>query len=298
MRPLLLAVALAASAAAQPGWQPLPEPGPALTLDLLYALGDDREVVSTDFPDPFAPEPFEVGITAAALVVGGRVPVGGGVSLVGELPLGYYAADFPDGLEFGGFQPRDASSLDAGNPYLGAELRVRPSLAVSGGVRLPVVEFDPRRRTSSGSQGGLVAETERFEAYVPDLLTVSAGVAAAPEVAPGVRLTARLDPALLVPTESDEGRGARGADVAVGAALGVEAAAGPATLSLGLFGRRLLTDGYFGEFDVFDTDGLLTAGAALEVGGVRPALTVRVPLDDSVLGQDATVGLHLDVPLR
>lgn len=293
MRFLLLTALLATAASAQPGWRAVPTGGPVVTLDALYALGDDIPFTSAESPEP---GDDVLGVQSWAVVLGARVPVVGRLAVVGELPVAGVAYDYPEvgsgrdvpGVEFG------TSDVALGNPYVGAEWAAGPALAVAGGVRLPLVtmgnEFD-----AHGWEGGLRADAERFEAYQPDLLTVSAAVRYTPALGERARARLRLEPALLVPSDDDRDADP---DLVLGGGLGADVAVGAATLSGGLLGRYIVTDGHFGASDLFDVDAVAVLGASVEVGGVRPGLDLRVPLYDPVFGQDAAVGLRLDVPLR
>ena len=90
----------------------------------------------------------------------------------------------------------------------------------------------------------------------------------------------------------------KSAYIPISQSIGLDAALGRATLSGGFLTRRTLTNGRFGElreFGVFEADATARFGATLDLGRVRPGLDVRVPLYDTTLEQDATVGLRVDV---
>lgn len=293
MRRLLLLFALLATAAsAQPGWRAVPAGGPVVSVDLLYAFGDDIEVTSATGEETAQ----ALGVLSTSVLVGARVPVTGRITLVGELPLGYITYDYTDlDLPPGVPVPEDTDGAALGNPYLGVEVAVGPELAVGGGVRLPFVE-EGDFRAPQGWQAGMATEIERFEAYFPDLLAASAAVAFTPALSERVRARLRLEPTLLVPFE-EEGT-ENGADLALGVGAALDARVGAATLSGGGLGRRILTSGRYDLDGLFDADAVATLGLAVEVGGVRPGLDLRVPLYDTALGQDATLAVRVDVPLR
>lgn len=295
MRLLLFALLLTTAAAAQPGWRALPDAdGASLSFDVLYALGDDLSLPLTDVEgNPVEQE--EIGIFASAFVIGARVPVSARVTLVGELPFAYYGIDYPEPvMDVVGVE--DSGDLGAGNPYVGAEVRLRPDLALSAGIRVPLAD-EGNRLGASGWQGGIVAETERFEAYLPDTFTASISVVATPALTEQVRARIRLEPAILVPTGDNTDSEA---DLAMGAFLGLDAVVGSTTLSGGVLSRRTLTNGRFGDLrdiGVFEADATATLGVTVNLGTIRPGLDLRVPLYDTTFGQDATVAVRVDVPL-
>ncbi|PAP75215.1 hypothetical protein [Rubrivirga marina] len=293
MRLSVLALVLAASAAsAQPGGWPTPPAGPSVSVDLLYAVGDDLGITTTDVDGQLI-EDGELGIVSTALVLGARVPVGRRLTAVAELPVAYAAYDFPESVDVSGFYADGLSDVALGNPYVGVQAGVRPDLSLDLGVRVPLA---PNRDLNevNGWEGGLRAAPERFEAYLPDTFAALLGVAYVPALNERLRLRLRAEPALLVPTTDQVVT--TDPDLALGYGAALDAAVGRATLSGGVLGRQILTDGRYDTF--FDADAVAVLGASVAVGGVRPSVAVRVPLYDAVLGQDATVALRLDVPIR
>ena len=219
--------------------------------------------------------------------------------------MGYYGIDYPDGDAFGA--TADQGAFGFGNPYVGVEVRPYRGGVVSGGLRLPLVQEEPSRGTGGreepgdeairleGWQGGLFAESEHFETWLPELFSASVGVGVSTLLTAGVRVEGRTDGTLLVPTGD---RGNQAADGVLGGGLGLAADAGPTVLRVGVYSRRILTEGRYGESSgVFDLDALLTAGVALDLGAVRPALDVRVPLTGTSFDRDATVAVRLGIAL-
>lgn len=296
----LLALLLApAAASAQVLWRAAPG-GPTVSVDALVALGDDYESAFTS-PEG-RPLDGSVGVVSSAVTLTARVPVGAGVSVVADLPFSYSRFSTPDvpalGIEAGA-----EGDVDFGNPYLGAEAQVRPDLALGAGVRLPLTSdyrddgtVDP---AEFGWQGGLVADRERFEAYLSDVLTVSALARYEPVRGPA-RLRLLLVPTYLADFSSETFFGDPNpprTGLALGYGAQAEVETGPVAVSGGVVGRPVLT----GErFELFSADAALTAGLRAVAGPVRPGLLVRVPLDRDrfAFESDATVGFSLDVPLR
>ena len=297
MRALLALVllAVAASASAQPDWRPVPD-GPSVSVDALLALGDDLDGAFLT-PDGRPVRGADIGVVSSAFAVGGRLPVGGRWAAVAELPFSYARFSTPD-VPALGVEASAEDDLAVGNPYVGVEGRVKPGLAVGGGVRLPLARYGDAA-TSFAWQGGYTADAERFEAYLPQVLTVSASARYEPSLGP-VRLRLRLAPAFLTDVSGEAFFGdpdpAR-TGLALGYSALVEAGAGALAVSGGVLGRPIVA----GErFELFDATAALALGARVRSGPAQPGVLLRVPLDRDrfYLGSDATVGLSLDVPLR
>lgn len=291
MRLVLLALALTSAAAAQPGWRAIEADSPTFSVDVLTAVGDDPTFLATDDQGNPVGE-FEIGTLSMSVLLAARVPVGDLLTVVGEVPFAYVSFDYPDVFQVG--PDADLDDIAFGNPYLGVEVMAGQEVTLGAGVRLPLASSGDFAN-AQGWQAGLATEVERFEAYLPDTFTASASVAVAPMLSDRVRVRARVEPALLVPTGDNTDSGV---DLALGGSIGLDAALGRATLSGGFLTRRTLTDGRFGDLrdlGVFEADATALLGATLDLGRVRPGLDVRVPLYDTTLQQDATVGLRVDV---
>ncbi len=294
MRLSLLALVLAASAAsAQPEWR-APVAGPSVSLDVLYAVGDNLDIeVTNDRGEIVVVRDNTVGVVSTAVLLSGKVTVGPRWAVRGEVPLAYSSVSGP----LPGGDTFDQSDASLGNPYLGVEVRLRPEVVLGAGVRLPLFN-DPTDVDQFGWQGGVGADVERFEAYVPDVLTVSASADVTPRLGDSARLRLRLAPAVVSDVSGAENVGGRDATgLLLGYAVLGEVDVRAVTLRGGVTGRPNLTGD---RFQVFETTATLAAGATVDVGGVRPGVAVRVPLDRDRLyvAPDAAVALTLDVPFR
>ena len=294
-----LLLLLAAPALAQPEWRTTPT-GPAVSVDVLTALGDDLTGDVIEGLDDMAPGArFEM--VSTAVVVGGRVPLASGWTVVAEVPVSFSrmtARGF--GTAFSGNDSFSSDGLSLGNPYVGVERRVLPSLALGGGVRVPLARYDDESTDTPGWLGGLTADPERFEAYLPEIATVSVLARFEPTLGPA-RLRMRLAPTVHYDTAEDffgQDQFSR-AGVVLGYSVQAETDLRPFTLSAGVVGRPILS----GErYELFETSAAAVLGAQAKVGGVRPGVGVRVPLglDDvpAPFRSDATVGFSLEVPVR
>ena len=298
MRPLLLALLVASAAAAQPGWRPVPE-GPSVSVDALVALGDDFPLIG-NAADPTA-EAGRIDIVSSALLIGARVPVTGPWTAVVEVPVAYARYTFEGGPPVEpepGLPTVDPSDFDGadvglGNPYLGAELRATRALTVGLGVRPPLArEQAPPTGTAEGWQGGLRADVERFEAYLPRALTLSGTARLDAPVGSVGRVRLSVDPALVIDTDEFRSGDQDKATPVLGYALHGDLRVGPATLSAGLVDRALYGDRY----RLFETNPTVVLGVAADVAGVRPGVLLRLPTDGQLYGTDATLAVTLDVP--
>ena len=284
MRLLLVLVlsSLAVAAAAQTLGRP-PADGPSASLDVLTALGDDLTATDVDVDGQLTPA-VPVDVTSVAAALSARVPVSGAWTAVAELPVAYSRVDFSNA---GGETGSDAA---LGNPYLGAEVRLRSDVVVGGGVRLPLAPAE----NGDAAYGGLVANVEQVEAYLGRTASLGVAIRYTPRLTRALGLRLRLAPTLVASTDRErDGR----TDVGVGYGLHLDARRGPLAASVGATGRQFLSDGLDG-YGLFQADAAVALAASVDVGGVRPGLVARVPLADEVASGAAAVGLSLDVPLR
>ncbi|WP_412061920.1 hypothetical protein [Rubrivirga sp. IMCC45206] len=287
MRLAAFALLAATAASAQTEWRETPAAG--FSIDALTAVGGEAMVATDETGELVG----SIDVRSSVLLVAGRVPVGAGWAVRAELPLAYASFRGPDGV--GGRY--DESDAAIGNPYLGVEVDVRPGLVLGAGVRLPLAN-DVNTTEGFGWQGGLGADIERFEAYVPEVLTVSGAADVVRALSPSARLRLRLAPAIVVDVADGENvSGQSGTGVLLGYGVQGEVDVRPVTLRAGLVGRPHLTGD---RFEVFETTATALAGATVSVAGVHPGVSVRVPLDRDrfYLDPAATVGVTLDVPIR
>ena len=280
-----------------------PAAGPVVSFDALIAVGGDIARTTVPSPDP---DGSNVETTSAAFALSGRVPVGSRWTAVAEVPLAYNRLDVPGpsagvatdaaGVD-GGYTTSD---LALGNPYLGAEVRLRPDITVEGGVRLPLAPTPTLRGPTDlalraeGAFGGLAANQEQFEAYLGRTASLTAAVRYTPQLTPALGLRLRLAPTLI--TSADRDRDDR-SDVGLGYGAHLDARRGPLAASVGATGRQFAGSD-FGGYSFFETDLAVALAASVEVGGVRPGVVARVPLTNEILSGTATVGFSLDVPVR
>ncbi len=291
-----LALSWASTASAQPAYRSL-DPGSGVSLDVLTGIGDEAFVFLTD-DQGNALGPAPVDLRSVVTLLSGRAAVGPRWTVVGEIPLAYVDAqsEVPFEVGTGGGVSSDGapfqeSGAQIGNPYLGAELQVRPSVVLGAGVRVPLARYSDSARLFDGFVAGIALDAERYEAYLPDMMALSAHVHLTQGLSPAIRVGLGLRPAYLMDVSDDRldlSTAALGYQASLGASLG------QASLDTGVVGRQILSESV--SFAA-EPDAAASLAAVVDLGGVRPGLQARIPLLGD-RGADAVVGFSLDVRLR
>jgi hypothetical protein len=273
------ALALAASAAALSA-------APAAAQSILLPSGPDKgvalEASYTDF------KVFDVSAPSSTWFLSGRLPVGPSFRVFGDLPFAYGSVtmDFED---VGG-EAASASDAVFGNPRLGAEYLVTPSLTVEGSFRLPLTSAS---ETSVADVVAFMADPQRGEAFARDVVPVAAALSYERALASGLGMRARAGGTTLFFTGEDAPDNVSMLDYGLFGTY----ASGPARFGAGFSGRWDVSeeDGGFADNSLHWLG--LTADAT--VRGVRPGISFRMPLDkDYREFVGPSVGLYLQVPLR
>lgn len=224
---------------------------------------------------------FDAGFFTFAGFFTGRFPVGEQLAFVVELPLATVSID--ESL-FG-----DTSSMTVGNPYVGMESRPGEGSGAwfEFGVRPPVTDED-----EFAYLVGMAADADRWEAFVPNRVVArAAGHWRDDPRDGGLGADVRIAPAVWIPTEDE------GAETELFATYGAQflVHSAQARGGVGIDGRWLATeDGDFGQRSTHQI------GIAFDFlrGGVRPGVTLHIPLDDDgilVEAGDAVIGLTLNI---
>lgn len=247
---------LAAPAAAQSFW--LDRESGELSLELLHPTPEFGDLTFFSFA-AFATVAAEVGETALLVV---------------ELPFSRAAEDF-EGAE---------GETALGNPYVG--LRTIPTEATgvrwSAGVRIPLASDNAGVATATGLMS---SASDRFEAFIPDLLAVDAAgryVGALSDVA---KASGRFGAVVDVPTG--------GGDVELFLQYGAKTWIESQGLSagLGLSGRYIVSasdvafaDRMFNELGIW---------ADYAFGSIRPGVRVQLPVGDLSNLVDRVIGVYV-----
>jgi hypothetical protein len=181
-----------------------------------------------------------------------------------------------------------SGALLIGNPFFGFGTAPTSSFIGDLGVRIPVVSASTLER-GFASAVGLLGDFQDFEAYAEDLLTLRATVGYRTR-APnhyGLRVAAR--PTLVKPVGSSSGDAELLVDYGIQGGYDND----KASLGLSFTGRGIVTEpGSIGERTVHD----LAVGGSMTFGRIRPAIQIRVPLENDV-GQALNYSLGLSVQM-
>lgn len=215
--------------------------------------------------------------TTGAAFVSASFRAGSAIRFETDLPISHAAAD-------------DFSSTRIGNPYLGVvRHRDESRWAWRVGLRLPVASSLNSLDDFVAPAIGVLSDPDRFEAFVPDVLTLR-GAFEWRQIKPsGLLLGAVVGPSVLIATEDGGDDAELLGDYGLRIGYrddGVQAAAS-------FTGRLVFTedDASLAE----RTDHRLNGTIELRRGPVRPEFLIRIPLDSSV--RDA-VGVILGAGLR
>lgn len=220
-----------------------------------------------------------------AVALSGSGRIGKSVRLEAEVPFARAGFD-------GGFLPSE-SSIRFGNPYVGVQLH-QSDRPWSGhfGLRLPLAS-DPSTTAGRGALGvGITSDLDRFEAYIPNLMTARADAEVRSVTAGGFLIGAKLGSSLMIATKEGAGDPELFGDYGVRG--GYEGRSVRATV--GLTGRLLVTesDMSFNE----RTFHAITGAVELRRGAIRPSVMIRVPLDSELRETaGAILGLGLTMVL-
>ena len=223
----------------------------------------------------------DVGFLTSALFLSGRVPLADNVRLTAELPVAHVSSD----SEFD-----DASDTAIGNPYLGIELgESTGSLWGEIGVRAPLASSD-----NEAVFVGILADFDRFEAFVPDVLSIVGQATLASRSTSGFSVRLRGGSSVLINTDKEAFED--GGELYLAYSGQGWYAAGPVQIGAGVTGRMLVTedDLSLGERSIHQ--GGLSLIATL--GKVQPGIYVKVPLDEDLKDSlNFVAGLNLTVLL-
>lgn len=219
-----------------------------------------------------------------ALFLSGSTRIGKTLRFEADLPIARTGFDAGSGL--------NESAVRLGNPYLGLTVRGEGKpIGLQFGIRLPTASDPDTFIGEAANEMGYFADFDRFEAFLPKVLTARAAVEIRHTTPSGFLLGAKLGPALLVDTH-----GASTQSQDLYADYGIRAAyQGPAvTATVGFTGRALITEAdlSLSERTVHQLTGAVEVGR----GRVRPSGLVRFPLDDDfreLTGVIVGVGVRL-----
>lgn len=255
---------------------------PSRAQSLLLPPSPDKgvwlETTYTDFKEADFTFPSTVTYLAA------RLPLRSGLSAVVDLPFSHARVEVLDETE---------TSTVIGNPFVGVDYAAARSVGVSLGARLPLTNADEE---SFADVMAFASDPLRGEAFLMDVVPVYAAATYTRALSPAVSLRARAGGTGLFLTETVE-EDQDDFEATLDYGVSSTYTTGNGRLSLGLTGRWLATEGE-GSYGDNSVHQLGAAGDVL-VGGVRPGVSIRLPLDSDYRDlMNASVGVYLQIPLR
>lgn len=224
---------------------------------------------------------LDVSLLSTVWYVTGRLPVTQRVRALVDVPLSHAKLDL--------FGTGEESSTVIGNPFLGVEFAASERLVLELGMRAPLTTADAE---SFADMTAVISDPMRAEAFLEDVVPVSAAATFDHPLSPRFALRGRAGGTVFFVTEEESER-----EASLDYGLLGTYTAGDSRLAFGFSGRWFATndEGSFGENSLHR---LALSGDVL-ARGVRPGITVRVPLDEEWRGVvNSTVGLYLQVPVR
>lgn len=203
-------------------------------------------------------------LTSFAVYASGHVPVGR-MRLRFEVPFARIAASgFP------------GSSSTIGNPYIGVETGGEKRLGFEAGVRVPLAS-----ESELASAFGPFSDITRFEAFLPNNLTVATRLRWRFQDVSGFTFDAGGGPSVLIPT-----KGGGDAELVLHHHMSAGYRGATWWTAFAFGGWTIITEdaGGVGERTINE----LGASIGLAQGQVHPALHLIVPMDD---GYNADVGI-------
>lgn len=214
-------------------------------------------------------------LTSFAVYASGRFPVGG-MRIRFELP--YSRLSVTGGV---------GSSSTIGNPYIGIETGGEKGLGFEAGVRAPLAS-----ETEFASEFGPLSDITRFEAFVPNALTVVTRARWHFQDVGGFTFDAGGGPSLLIPT-----KGGGDPEVILHHHMSAGYTGPDVWTAIAFGGWTFITEdiGGVGERTINE----IGASVGIARGQVRPALHVIAPLDDGYNSQvGIVIGLGVSVTMK
>ncbi len=226
-------------------------------------------------------------LTSVAVFLTGRLRLSPAYRLLVEIPVAFGKFSGSCLTALGGGPCLFAQSGSTiGNPYIGVESGADGASAFGEvGLRLPFASENQGPALLVGS----LADLDRLEAFVPQVVTFSAFGNYRVATSSGFRFRLRAGPLL----EFGASSAPRGLEAWIAYAVQAGYESGPVGLLAGLGGRASVAHAAQRAF----TD-QLTAALYLRLAGIKPGASLRLPLDDArdqIVG--ATIGLSLSVEL-
>jgi hypothetical protein len=225
----------------------------------------------------------DLTVASSAWFLSGRHPLTSRLAGVAEVPFAY------GNVDISGAPALEGKSV-FGNPYVGVEFALNDRVTFEGGARFPITTADEE---SFGDVVGVLADMMRMEAFMIDVVPISAAATLRHTLASGLGLRARGGVTSVVWTgDSDLGESFTFMDYGVFAQYPVSMV----RFGAGVAGRWNVTEDEGG----FSENSLHHVGLSADyaIGRFRPGVNVRVPLDKEYRDLvSSSIGLYVQMSL-
>lgn len=245
----------------------------------IWLNGNDANSINLEVVKPSIERENDITFSSSVWFVSGKFAVSSGVNILAEIPLVYFNESSEEGSQF-----------VFGNPYLGIALFSGSSpFSTQFGVRLP---FAPDSDAENGEAlfYGLFTEfIDRPEAFLSNAVPVSARFQYSQVRLTGLAFHLRVEPAWWIATgERDDSELVSHYSAQIGYQSARTAIMG------GISGLWWIS----GDENAEKNWHQLGVSASLTTGRVRPGISLRIPLDESINNiVDLTVGLNTSIQL-
>lgn len=225
----------------------------------------------------------EYTFISSAIFLSGRYSLDENIKVVGELPFAHCGYRYYDWF----YWYTEISETIIGNPYLGVEISGQESpLLGEFGLRLPLTPYDKFYSTTFGA----FSDYDRFEAFTPDIVSLTAKGNYRYRYNKVVSYRLRLGPTLWINTA----RNGDDTEMLLDYAGQIEYKDEPVTFIIGISGRFIVSAPNL-DFNVRDAHQIGIAGS-VGIGSFRPGIHFRTPIDGSLHNfLDVVYGLNLVV---
>lgn len=261
----------------------------SISAQSIWLPGMDEPYIGLEFLKPSFDTEDDFTFFTQAIILSGYFRTSESVVIVAEAPMMHVGVSSRSVINFQNIIVREASETGLGNIYLGLEAQIKESQwSIEVGLRAPTA---PEDNILSAVVGVLTAY-DRFEAYVPNILTMGALANVRQPEGSRTLFRFRAGPSLIIPT-GDEGE----TDLLLSYSGQVGFQGKVVSLLGGISGKLFITQ----ENLDFNERAFhhLTIAANFDAGAVQPGLLLRLPMSD-VISQvlDTVIGLQVGIRLE
>lgn len=256
-----------------------------LSAQSIWLDQDKNNFIAIEFLKPEFTGYDSYSFFSSVIFLSGRHAVNENIILIGELPFAHCNYSYYNWF----YWDTEISETVFGNPYLGVEVYGHESPVFGEfGLRLPLTSYDKYHATSFGA----FSDYDRFEAFAPDLVSLSAKGNYLHKYNQFVSFRLRLGPTLWINTSRSGGDTELRLDYAGQILYKYKIV----SFLTGISGRFLLDSPNL-DFNERATHQFSIAGS-VGIGSFRPGIYFRTPIDGNLYDfLDYVFGLNLGVQL-